>query len=115
MAYVINERCIDELDGSCVQSCPVDCIYEGPRKRYIHPDECIDCGACLPECPVDAILAPDESPDPVWVADNAAFFTGTLPGRDTALGSPGGPIGADTPLVAGWAAAAGNTAAGSTA
>jgi NAD-dependent dihydropyrimidine dehydrogenase PreA subunit len=114
MAYVINERCIDELDGSCVQSCPVDCIYEGARKRYIQPDECIDCGACLPECPVDAIIAPDESPDPVWVADNALFFTLTLPGRDSALGSPGGagPAGAaeaDTPLVAGWASA-GDTA-----
>ena len=108
MAYVINERCIDELDGSCVQSCPVDCIYTGPRKRYINPDECIDCGACLPECPVDAIIAPDELPDPVWVADNAAFFTVALPGRETALGSPGGaeptgPVAADTPLVAGWA------------
>ena len=90
MAYVINEHCIDELDGSCVQSCPVDCIYEGLRKRYINPDECIDCGACLPECPVDAILAPDDSPDPVWAADNTAFFTEKLPGRDTPLGSPGG-------------------------
>jgi NAD-dependent dihydropyrimidine dehydrogenase PreA subunit len=114
MAYVINERCIDELDGSCVDSCPVDCIYEGLRKRYIHPDECIDCGACLPECPVDAIVAPDESPDPVWAADNAAFFTEALPGRDAALGSPcgagpAGPAGADTPLVAGWATAVGDT------
>ncbi|MDT3442165.1 MULTISPECIES: ferredoxin family protein [unclassified Pseudofrankia] len=107
MAYVINERCIDELDGSCVDCCPVDCIYEGLRKRYIHPDECIDCGACLPECPVDAILGPGDSPDPVWVTDNAAFFAETLPGRTTALGSPGGayPAGAtsvDTPLVTGW-------------
>jgi NAD-dependent dihydropyrimidine dehydrogenase PreA subunit len=108
MAYVINEHCIDEMDGSCVQNCPVDCIYEGLRKRYINPDECIDCGACLPECPVDAIAGPDDSPDPVWEADNAAFFTETLPGRDGALGSPGGadsigPIGADTPRVTGWA------------
>ena len=107
MAYVINEHCIDEMDGSCVQNCPVDCIYEGLRKRYINPEECIDCGACLPECPVDAILAPDESPDPAWVADNAAFFTETLPGRDAALGSPGGAdpigtIGVDTPLVTDW-------------
>ena len=107
MAYVINERCIDEMDGSCVENCPVDCIYEGLRKRYINPDECIDCGACLPECPVDAIIAPDESPDPVWVADNAAFFTETLPGHDAALGSPGGadpagPAGTDTPLVTNW-------------
>jgi ferredoxin len=22
---------------------------------YIHPDECIDCGACVPACPVSAI------------------------------------------------------------
>ena len=110
MAYVITNQCIDELDGSCVDSCPVDCIYEGERKRYINPDECIDCGACLPECPVDAIIVPGESPDPVWEADNAAFFTAVLPGRDTPLGSPGGasgtgPAGADTPLVAGWAKA----------
>jgi len=115
MAYVINEHCIDEMDGSCVENCPVDCIYEGLRKRYINPDECIDCGACLPECPVDAIIAPGESPDPAWPneewgADNAAFFTLTLPGRDSPLGSPGGaggtgPAGADTPLVAGWARA----------
>ena len=107
MAYVINEHCIDEMDGSCVENCPVDCIYEGLRKRYINPDECIDCGACLPECPVDAILAPDDSPDPVWTADNTAFFTEKLPGRDTPLGSPGGAepagqVGTDTPLVAGW-------------
>jgi NAD-dependent dihydropyrimidine dehydrogenase PreA subunit len=107
MAYVINERCIDELDGSCVENCPVDCIYEGLRKRYIQPDECIDCGACLPECPVDAIIGPDESPDPAWAADNAAFFTETLPGRDTPLGAPGGaypagPVGTDTPLVTSW-------------
>jgi NAD-dependent dihydropyrimidine dehydrogenase PreA subunit len=114
MAYVITGQCIDELDGSCVESCPVDCIYEGVRKRYINPDECIDCGACLPECPVDAIIAPDESPDPAWVTDNAAFFAEPLPGRDTPLGSPGGagpagPAGADTPLVAGWAKVAGDT------
>ena len=107
MAYVINEHCIDEMDGSCVQNCPVDCIYEGLRKRYINPEECIDCGACLPECPVDAIIAPDESPEPVWVADNAAFFMEPLPGRAAPLGSPGGadaigPIGVDTPLITDW-------------
>ena len=30
---------------------------------YIHPDECIDCGACVPACPVEAIFALDETPD----------------------------------------------------
>jgi NAD-dependent dihydropyrimidine dehydrogenase PreA subunit len=110
MAYVITAECIDELDGSCVASCPVDCIYEGERKRYINPEECIDCGACLPECPVDAIFAPGDSPDPAWAADNAAFFSEILPGRDAPLGEPGGAeflgtVGADTPLVTGWAGA----------
>jgi NAD-dependent dihydropyrimidine dehydrogenase PreA subunit len=46
MAYVITEACVDIRDRSCVNECPVDCIYEGNRQFYIHPDECIDCGAC---------------------------------------------------------------------
>ena len=81
MAYVINEHCIDELDGSCVDSCPVDCIYEGLRKRYIHPDECIDCGACEPECPVTAIF-PEEDTPPQWksyIAKNRDVFQGASP------------------------------------
>ena len=46
-------------------------------------------------------------PTPFWAADNTAFFTEKLPGRDTPLGSPGGAepagqVGTDTPLVAGW-------------
>ncbi|MFD1538961.1 indolepyruvate ferredoxin oxidoreductase subunit alpha [Nonomuraea guangzhouensis] len=103
MAYVINDACIDELDGACVDACPVDCIYEGLTKRYINPGECIDCGACLPECPVDAITAP-KAGDPVWAKDNAEFFALPLPGRAQALGDPGGAygtgaIGVDTPLV----------------
>jgi ferredoxin len=28
---------------------------------YIHPDECIDCGACVPACPVAAIYDSPES------------------------------------------------------
>jgi NAD-dependent dihydropyrimidine dehydrogenase PreA subunit len=46
-----------------VAVCPVDCIYEGPDHYYIHPEECIDCGACVPECPVDAIFTEDELPE----------------------------------------------------
>src|SRR6185437_3376912 len=53
--YVIASGCIDVNDKSCVEECPVDCIYEGDRKSYINPKECIDCGACEPVCPVEAI------------------------------------------------------------
>ncbi|MDZ7312722.1 MAG: ferredoxin family protein [candidate division KSB1 bacterium] len=30
---------------------------------YIHPQECIDCGACEPECPVEAIFPESEVPE----------------------------------------------------
>ena len=63
MTFVIAEPCIGVKDRSCVDVCPVDCIH--PRKDepefaqatmlYIHPEECIDCGACVPACPVAAI------------------------------------------------------------
>src|SRR6185503_1288100 len=62
MAYVIAEPCINVKDKACVEVCPVDCIYEGQDMLYIHPDECIDCGACEPVCPVKAIFAEDETP-----------------------------------------------------
>jgi ferredoxin len=67
MAYVITQPCIDVKDKSCVDVCPVSCIYletDGlDRKLYIHPDECIDCGACEPECPVSAIFEQSAVPD----------------------------------------------------
>ena len=46
MPYVITEACINTKDKACVDVCPVDCIYEGEQQLFIHPDECIDCGAC---------------------------------------------------------------------
>ncbi len=64
MPYVITEACINVKDKSCVDVCPVDCIYEGADQLYIHPDECIDCGACEPECPAYAIFADEELPAP---------------------------------------------------
>ena len=66
MTYVITEPCIDLLDRSCVEVCPVDCIKDEEgvdRKLYIDPDDCIDCGACEPVCPVTAIFAEDDVPD----------------------------------------------------
>lgn len=110
MTYVIAEPCIDVLDRSCVEECPVDCIYEGARALYIHPDECVDCGACEPVCPVEAIYYEDDVPT-VWsqfVEDNARFFTESLSAGAVPLGSPGGAaktgrVGEDTALVAGYA------------
>ncbi len=107
MTYVIALPCVDVKDRACVEECPVDCIYEGERSLYIHPDECVDCGACEPVCPVEAIYYEDDVPEQwkEYQEDNARFFADTLPGRDGPLGSPGGagrvgPLGVDTPLVA---------------
>ena len=63
MTYVIAQPCVDVKDKACIEECPVDCIYEGERTLYIHPDECVDCGACEPVCPVTAIFAEDDVPD----------------------------------------------------
>ena len=62
MTYVIAQPCVDLKDRACVDECPVDCIYEGNRMLYIHPDECVDCGACEPVCPVEAIFDEIGSP-----------------------------------------------------
>ena len=56
MTYVIALPCVDVKDKACIDECPVDCIYEGERMLYIHPDECVDCGACEPVCPVGHLL-----------------------------------------------------------
>ncbi len=58
MTYVITEACIDVKDQSCIEVCPVDCIYADDQDRicYVEPDECIDCGVCEGACPVQAIF-----------------------------------------------------------
>lgn len=74
MAYVITKGCLGVKDRSCVEVCPVDCIYNikkvslntrfgidpktemDPGMLVIHPDQCISCGACEPECPQSAIF-----------------------------------------------------------
>jgi len=106
MTYVIGAACVDVMDKSCVDECPVDCIYEGARSMYINPDECVDCGACKSICRVEAINWEGDLPDDQeqHVADNAAFFSQVLPGRENPLGCPGGaanvgPVGVDTPLI----------------
>jgi len=84
VTYTIAQPCVDLKDKACVEECPVDCIYEGGRMLYIHPDECVDCGACEPVCPVEAIFYEDDVPTQWkdYTAANAEFFED--------LGSPGG-------------------------
>jgi ferredoxin len=84
MTYVIAEPCIGTKDTACVDVCPVDCIhprkdedaFEASELLYIHPDECIDCGACEPACPVSAIFFEPDVPTKwqSYIAKNAAFF-----------------------------------------
>jgi NAD-dependent dihydropyrimidine dehydrogenase PreA subunit len=76
VTYIITQPCIDTKDASCVDVCPVDCIYEGEDMFYIHPEECIDCGACIPECPVDAIFVDDEVPEQYadFIGKNYVYF-----------------------------------------
>ena len=70
MAYIICEPCIGTKDTACVDVCPVDCIhprkdegdFESAQQLYIHPDECIDCGACEPVCPVYAAYHTPDGP-----------------------------------------------------
>ena len=86
MPYVITEACIGVKDKSCVDVCPVDCIYEGEQMLFIHPDECIDCGACEPECPVTAICPEEDVPGNLrqYIESNREVFKGdNPPGRPT--------------------------------
>jgi NAD-dependent dihydropyrimidine dehydrogenase PreA subunit len=107
MPFFVTGDCLDVLDRSCIEECPVDCLYEGGHKMYINPRECIDCGACEVVCPVTAIasdLTITESGQ-TWKDDNAAFFDQVLPGRDAPLGTPGGAakvgkVDEDPPLAA---------------
>ncbi|MCB2176657.1 MAG: ferredoxin family protein [Actinomycetales bacterium] len=99
MTYVIAQPCVDVKDKACIDECPVDCIYEGKRSLYIHPDECVDCGACEPVCPVEAIYYEDDVPEQwqEYYTANVEFFE--------PLGSPGGAaklgeIDRDHPIIA---------------
>jgi NAD-dependent dihydropyrimidine dehydrogenase PreA subunit len=87
MAHVINSRCIDVKDQSCVEVCPVDCIHPAQSldgdsvfaqfpQLYIDPEVCIDCGACVPECPVNAIYYIEDLPeeDAPFIEINANYY-----------------------------------------
>lgn len=98
MTFVITEPCIDTQDKSCVGECPVDCIYEGDRMMYIHPEECIDCGACVDVCPVSAIFMD------VDLKGDSQHYLARANTVFAELGMPGGakrhgPLGTDHPDI----------------
>jgi len=78
MTFVITAACVDVKDLSCIEVCPVDCIYhvEEDRMCYINPDECIDCNVCVEACPVAAIYADREVPadQQRFIEVNALYF-----------------------------------------
>src|SRR3989338_1569320 len=77
MPYVITEKCLGERYATCVDVCPVTCIYPGEHKGEVYmvidPEVCIDCGACLPECPIEAIVASPDEAEPEAVDLNAKY------------------------------------------
>jgi len=66
MAYVIVSPC--DKDANCVEICPVDCIhpkrdepgFEMAPQLFIHPEECIICGACALVCTANSIFCSEE-------------------------------------------------------
>ena len=70
MPWVITKLCRDCVDQSCMEVCPVDCIYgyagdasDVPNQLFINPEECIDCGVCEPECPWEAVYEDERVPE----------------------------------------------------
>lgn len=62
MAMVVTQPCFGCKYTDCVVVCPTEAFHEGESMLYIHPDECIDCGACVTECPVEAIYYEGDVP-----------------------------------------------------
>jgi NAD-dependent dihydropyrimidine dehydrogenase PreA subunit len=78
MVYIITEPCIGVKDASCLDVCPVDCIFarEEDDQYYIDPDTCIDCDACVATCPVSAIFFDEDVPEQwrSYVDKNREYF-----------------------------------------
>lgn len=53
---LVQERC--NGSGDCIQVCPRNVFELNGQKRkadFIHPEDCIECGACVVQCPSDAL------------------------------------------------------------
>jgi hypothetical protein len=107
MGYVITAPCIQTMDGSSTQECPVDCIDEGDSTLHITAKGYLERGAYEPVYPVEVTAgqrraAPGHTG---FVEVNAKFLTEALTGREAATGAPRGscqsaPIGVDCPMLA---------------
>ena len=86
MTFVITNACIDVMDRSCIEVCPVDCIHfeESDRMCFIEPEACIDCAVCEAACPVGAIFRDSEVPreSAAFTAVNALYFTDKAEARN---------------------------------
>jgi len=91
MAYVITQPCGGLKVASCVDVCPVDCIYEESdgldRMVYLNADACIDCGACESACPVTAIFEESSVPEEwgEYVELNQLWFEDRDAARDRVM------------------------------
>jgi ferredoxin len=114
MTFVITQPCIDTMDQSCVEVCPVDCIHfeEGAdRMLYINPAECIDCGACQPACPVSAIFPEADVPadQALFTPANSQWYEDKAAARAAVAGVPALGGGEAAPRPAAAASAPGET------
>ena len=105
VTFVITQPCIDTMDQSCVEVCPVDCIHfeEGAdRMLYINPAECIDCGACQPACPVSAIFPEADVPaeQKQFIPWNTAWYDDPAATRTAVAAIPAGAGAGDAPRPA---------------
>ncbi|HOY63393.1 MAG TPA: 4Fe-4S binding protein [bacterium] len=52
--YLIKKKICTKC-GMCVESCPMDAIFESGESYVIDPEKCVECGECHSVCPVEAV------------------------------------------------------------
>lgn len=106
MTMVVTEPCFGCKFADCVTVCPAECFYEGESMLFIHPEECIDCGACVPECPPQAIFHESDVPEK-WRRSvrisrrKRSRFAAVVEGRRTTTGNSSWHLALNPPKDAG--------------